>query len=92
MAKVRFQIQFKPKYFSSSLKNAEAVFTLDNYNQMKYNSSCLPYLNLLCLGYLFFTLHLPSGLFANDAAEEVQFEDLERCRQYCKRFVAERQE
>ena len=42
--------------------------------------------------FVFDTLHLPCGLFASDAGEEVQFEDLQRCREYCKRFMAEREE
>ena len=42
--------------------------------------------------FLYDTLCLPNGLFGDDAGGEVQFESLEQCRQYCTRYVAEREQ
>ena len=41
--------------------------------------------------FLFDNLCLPRGLFADDAREEVRFESLQQCRQYCTRYVSERE-
>lgn len=42
--------------------------------------------------FLYDSLQLPCGLFSEDMTSEVQFADLQECRAYCSRFVAEREE
>ena len=42
--------------------------------------------------YLYDTLRLPLGLFPEDQNQEVQFEDLQQCMQYCWRYAKQRQE
>ena len=42
--------------------------------------------------YLYDTLRLPLGLFPDDQDQEVQFEDLQQCMQYCWRYASQRQD
>ena len=42
--------------------------------------------------YLYDTLRLPLGLFPDDQDQEVQFEDLQQCMQYCWRYATQRQD
>ena len=42
--------------------------------------------------FLYDSLRLPAGLFAEDQAGEVVFEDLQTCRDYCSRYVQSREE
>ena len=42
--------------------------------------------------FLFDTLKLPRGLFPEDESQQVEFENLDECRQYCERYVADREE
>lgn len=42
--------------------------------------------------FLYDSLQLPSGLFRSDLSHEVEFADLQECREYCAQFVAEKEE
>ena len=42
--------------------------------------------------FLYDSLRLPNGLFPDDGAGEVVFEDLQTCREYCSRYVQKREE
>ena len=42
--------------------------------------------------FLYDNLRFPAGLFADDQAGEVVFEDLQTCRDYCSRYVQSREE
>ena len=42
--------------------------------------------------FLYDSLRFPAGLFADDQAGEVVFEDLQTCRDYCSRYVQSREE
>ena len=41
--------------------------------------------------FLYDSLKLPAGLFSQDGTSEVEFSNLQECREYCARYVAERE-
>ena len=42
--------------------------------------------------FLYDSLRLPMGLFREDLGRQVEFADVQECREYCARFVAEKEE